>query len=57
MLELYLKQVEFPLRGRFENERERFWNGMKSRGFVLVDGGVEDGYDNWGGERGAMWGG
>ena len=48
MLELYLKKedgarvlVEFPLKERFEDERERFWNGMKSRGFVLVDGGVD----------------
>ncbi|KAF8474214.1 putative methyltransferase-domain-containing protein, partial [Kalaharituber pfeilii] len=40
--------VEFPLREGFNKEREEFWSRMKEEGFVLVEGGVEEGYDDWG---------
>lgn len=42
--------VEFPLRERYEDVREDFWNRMLAKGFLLVRDGVDIGWDDWGGD-------
>jgi len=41
--------VEFPLRQRYEDVREDFWERMLAKGFSLVEDGVDVGWDDWGG--------
>ncbi|KAI5843862.1 putative methyltransferase-domain-containing protein [Morchella snyderi] len=47
--------VEMPLRDGFEGEREDFKVKMREQGLVVVDQGVETGWDDWGNGEVSCW--
>lgn len=47
--------VEMPLRDGFEAEREGFKKCMSAEGLVVIDQGVETGFDDWGNGEVKCW--